>query len=868
MRRRARRTVSTTKQLGASRWPWQRWTTTHWLLALLATSLCASVLALGGSRMGWMLASMPVPVVAALLGVRLAGRLPPPALVMLALAGYCVLQALPFPFGVVAAIAPANAETWTRALEGFSDAAPAWISLSLDPGATWVEAFKWTLYAGLFAAAAHYAERARAQHVALALFLSGIAIVLIGLAHGAVGAERLYGIYEPTFRPTRFGMTPLLNPNNLAGYLNLAIFAGVALMVSSHCPVPRQLVLAGTGVLVAYSALTASRAGFAALILGVVGFIAVAKLRRTKFSLGGSQARLFAGLLAALFVAATLAALGGDSETWKDLTGTSVDKLQVLKWTLPMIEEFPWFGVGRGAFATTFPAYRQAPGHVTYQHAESFPVQWVCEWGVPVTLTALLSFAWLLRPKRVLAPGSNFSVALALGVAVLLAQNLLDLALELTGVAVALVTALGALWGHAQGRRREGREVPTAPRHQLTWTAAFGASLAVTFTASLAVGMKDVEFDRTELSHAYASATQKNEPAAFEAVLVRAQEAIRRHPADPFGPLVAGVAASRIPGSNPVPWIVASLERDIYGGRAHLVLAALLQRQGALKQALLELRLALEAEPNLLGRATSLAVDWVPPDSPLLWRVVPENEHAAGVMEALAKRLPATSKQRVALLERSVAKNPKSASARKLLGETLLADLGATSPVFCGDAERARCRATIEEQARHIAQHTPGTPDALMLRAKLAALVGEVRQAEQMLAAQCHHYPHPEPCGKLRVDLAIRLDDPIRLEDAGNAYLDISCDNATRCARSAGWIGDRLGQQSAWSRAKQFYRRAVQEMPSSENWTRFARASWKAGQPQAALEALRQAEALAANAGAKNAVRKLRAQIATSKPAH
>jgi len=133
-----------------SRWHWRQWTQNDRLFALIAVSVLTSVLALGGSRTSWMLASAPIPVVAGIVGVwGWAGRLPGPALAMLTLALYCVLQAIPFPPGVLEAIAPANAGVWEQALSGFSDPARAWTSLSLDPGASWIEAFKWTLYAGL-----------------------------------------------------------------------------------------------------------------------------------------------------------------------------------------------------------------------------------------------------------------------------------------------------------------------------------------------------------------------------------------------------------------------------------------------------------------------------------------------------------------------------------------------------------------------------------------------------------------------------------------------------------------------------------------------------------------------------------------------
>src|SRR5690606_5900661 len=122
------------------------------------------------------------------------------------------------------------------------------------------------------------------------------------------------------------------------------------------------------------------------------------------------------------------------------------------------------------------------------------------------------------------------------------------------------------------------------------------------------------------------------------------------------------------------------------------------------------------------------------------------------------------------------------------------------------------------------------------------ALAGEVRRAERMLAEQCQSFPHPEPCSKLRVQLAARIDALKPLEDAGNSHLGLACITAIQCARAANWIGDLMAQKHAWSGAKYFYRRAVHEVPNAENWIKFARAAWKSGQPKAGLEALRQAE--------------------------
>src|SRR5207244_864257 len=73
--------------------------------------------------------------------------------------------------------------------------------------------------------------------------------------------------------------------------------------------------------------------------------------------------------------------------------------------------------------------------------------------------------------------------------------------------------------------------------------------------------------------------------------------AMRRHPAEPYFPLMGGALAWQEQDENPVPWLQRALERSRANGRAHLLLADVLHQHGARLQALMELRLALSADP-------------------------------------------------------------------------------------------------------------------------------------------------------------------------------------------------------------------------------------------------------------------------------
>ena len=127
-------------------------------------------------------------------------------------------------------IAPANADVWARSLLPFGER-PAWGSISLDPGASLVEALKWLTYASTFFAASVLGARRGTQLVLALVVSSATLLAVVTVSNGLLDARKVFGVYEPTsqFLPHHVG--PLLNANNLAGYLTLGAITGVGLML-------------------------------------------------------------------------------------------------------------------------------------------------------------------------------------------------------------------------------------------------------------------------------------------------------------------------------------------------------------------------------------------------------------------------------------------------------------------------------------------------------------------------------------------------------------------------------------------------------------------------------------------------------------
>jgi hypothetical protein len=126
--------------------------TSSMLLGLLAIVVVGSVLAAGTVHVEVLLAVAPFALAT---GVLLLYRerelsVPRPAWVLFGLAAYCVLQAIPLPLPITRLLNPAGAAIWIETLTTLGES-PRVVSLSLDPGASLVEALKWLCYGSVMA---------------------------------------------------------------------------------------------------------------------------------------------------------------------------------------------------------------------------------------------------------------------------------------------------------------------------------------------------------------------------------------------------------------------------------------------------------------------------------------------------------------------------------------------------------------------------------------------------------------------------------------------------------------------------------------------------------------------------------------------
>lgn len=766
----------------------------------------------------------------ALLGRRFAfSALPAPAWLILGLTAYTLLQALRLPSALVGWVAPANREVWDGVYELLGEAAPSFIPLSLDPGATFLEVVKGWLYLCVFVAAAATGARRGAGYGAGVVVTSSALLAVVCIAHGLSDATRVFGLYTSSMRGSGFAIAPLLNLNNRASYLNLGVICAGSLLAMPRPPLPRWLVIILIPPMMAVSVLTGSRGGLLGLFagLGLLLLLLWRKLRHQREALPGRQLlALSAGLLA---VGAVFAAVAAGPKLRHLLLTQNSAKLTVIALSLGLVPAHLWTGIGRGAFESVFPALHGAVDNTVASHPENFPVQWLTEWGVPVGLAALVGLAILLRPRNWGVKGSIPACGLFCAVASLAVQNLVDLGTEVPGIMVAGAAAAGFAWG-----AREGKPNRSSARFGWTLLTLGVGSLLIWLGARY--GLDTLASDRAWLRE------RRTSGASWESFRADTRSVMLRHPAEPYFPRLAAVAAWKSGKANPLPWIGRALSRGLEAGRTHYLLGGYLASRDKHAQALLELRLAATYDPALSAVVARLIVQ-ITRDEAELKRAAPEGPAGVRLLLSLAKNLTSEPAVATAILREAVVRDPSSLPARLALTRRLLDDVDA-SGATCVDKS-----ACLQEASKLLAgSATPSRADSaaelVKLRARVLMGSGKPDEAARLLADECRRSERAIPCIGNWVEAARRAGDKKSLHQAVLALESEDCSAAKSCSAifwAAGQAAVALGDVSFGLR---YLERAATSERSAARWLAVARLARANGQPGRAANAFARARSL------------------------
>lgn len=737
-------------------------------------------------------------------------------LVLIALAllvATTILQAVPLPAVLAKVLAPASAEIWEGALSPLRESGPAWHALSVAPGATRVEILRGLFYGCvLFSALRVVSLENGEDFLVRILVFSTVLMALTALAHTAVGAEKVLGVYRPhelyAYPANRF--SPLLNKNHLAAYLNVGVCVSLAAVVSGRS-MPRALSISAALVLAATSVWQGSRGGFGAFALGCVLAVALSMYTKRRFASARAEVAILAICTAAAAVMISLAL----SDVARDrLMSRELTKVYVAQSSLDLIRSSPWFGLGRGAFETVFSSVRQGASYVTFTHPEDIFIQWLVEWGVPVSLAGMLLLGWALRPQ-ILLRAVRPAVGAWVAVVVTVLHDLVDFHLEVPGVVVLVVlcVVLSVSGSGSSRSSRSSREVREARRARTITSSPRLVALGVTAGAVVAIA-----FAWPEVGHSLAEERRALSAMAVDKAASRDQfrEAVRaallRYPSEPFFPLMVAVRAQFAGDGNVMPGVERALERSPRFGRAHFVLARSLRASHA-AQARLEYRLAFENDEGLRDQVVKEGMRLVV-DADSALEMVPAGESGVEMLEALvagvAQRLPSTA----VILDQEIARrSPIATGPLRRRTEAAISD-ATDGAAWC---QRRACISEGLADAETLAAREPNKCQSHVLIARLRAASGEAPRAVDGLEKATENVVDRSECQRELISLALATGQTRRGDVALDKLVRGGCGAAAECTELYAWAAAMEESRGHYARAVRLYKRVLEIAPERDD---------------------------------------------------
>jgi hypothetical protein len=746
--------------------------------ALIVSTLAWSIFAIGGTLpwavVGLLLMSSVCAAMHAAFG---RFRLDAGAALLLGLGVYTGLQVLPFPLGVVAAVDSSTAETWERVFRLLGHVGPA--SWSMEPDTTRYEAARLLSYGLTWGAVSGHASENGPLRVARWVAWLVAALAGITLLHEAVGAREVYGIYAPRFVSPRW-LGPILNPNNLGGLCNLGVFCALA-CAGGRTERGKVGYVAMAVALACLTVLTGSRGATLALVAGSLLFALGWIRARARVRVRPNGERRPAQLWTAAYAGVSLLtaiALTLDERTLKELTGTSVEKVSLLRWGVEVLREHPWVGVGMGAFGSEVSRVSGVHANMVFPYVECFPLDALTGWGVLVGGCAISAVIWGLW--RI---GGGFRThTLRIGLGVVLLQNLMDLGLQVPGVALPTLAVFAACWGGATRQTWSARKRHAVPA-TLLGAAILGAVLVLPVRPHVGIARAE-------------AAARLQEPDAVE----RVERLILRYPGDVHLLRTRAALAVQRREGNALAWINAALLRAPNNARTHLLLGQLLASRGQVDQAVVSLRLAAE-EREVQPQVVRVMAERAPER---LMDVVPDGPMGATLLRLIAGTVE--RKARAPLLEEAAKRAPSNALVAVEHATEKLHRLAADS-VQC--AEETPCHKEMTKLIVH-AQELGASPAQLrVLRARLRSLGGDLRGAFEELLNGCQRSAAARDCLLLLLEYGERLG-PTEYERAARAFIDGVC--AKPCTADRMSVAARLLRFGNATAAHQLY---VQEASQS-----------------------------------------------------
>jgi len=508
---------------------------------------------------------------------RAGGRMPAVVALGFGLVCWTVLQWIPLPCGLVAALSPLAAQNAERAADLAEVATTC--RLSRAPGATLEEITKGLGILATLAAAWSVIRRGERALVIRCIAAGAITLAVVGMLHLLTRTSNVYGVVALRYAHPPI-VSPLVNVNHLSVLLAVGVALSTGLFFAARNRAERWGWVIGGALCGVTALLTRSRAGTVAAAMAPLLVASTHWASQRGSSRRSWRAVLAVGIVTVVGLLATADLL------LVTRAGSDYSKLKLAWSGLVVGSDAPLVGAGRGAFSSAFVAHAGASERFVYP--ENLAVQWITEWGYPVALLALgVLLRAVLRAWR--AEISGLQRAALVAVVLLASHDLVDFSLESLGVALtgaALLTAATIVPSAPSPRERP----PWWFVRSRLWVVGFGVAAALAGGTAATVGLVRVDDLTQELG---------SEAAAGEAgTLLRLRHAVVGLPEEPILALLGARWTVQNGHDSAGRWLTRAMALAPEWSGPHVLAAAWLARMGRPVQATLEVRQAARRQTN------------------------------------------------------------------------------------------------------------------------------------------------------------------------------------------------------------------------------------------------------------------------------
>lgn len=565
-------------------------------LAIAAITMVVAAIALGGAARWAVCLTSALAGVGAAIYVTSAREIPwrSPLLAVIGVAiALTALQIVPLPAVIVELVSPAKHALVAEHARALDEAPPSWMPLSLDPPATLVELAKlcgWFLFA--YVALRIGATTNGRPWLARGVAIIAAAVAVLTLAHLAVGASAVYGLYTPRGRGGTI-VAPFLNGNHLAALMALAV--PIAIGFAIHETSRRRLLWVGVALLcLGVGFLAESRGGALALVVGVTALGALVALQRRRGARDVTPLRrsdaiaIGIALVSAVVLVGVLAAGGLLEDLAQTRLGEideSASKFGAWRTVPALVTEYPWLGIGRGAYAAASTAVHDSRAfHFT--HLENEYLQLVVDWGIVGAAALLLTLVWLATEVGRRGRASAWEAGVVAGLLALAVEVIFDFSLWMPGIAYAAIAAAAAV------AFRPTTTLPSRSRARAKQLrVAVIAALAIPIALAATPLGRDARTETEDLAAERAGRTPAERFAHARAVLAR-------HPSDYVAAALTADALFALRDRRAVPVANRALLLHPTSGDTHRLVARMLLASGHREQAMTEYALSMRYAPT------------------------------------------------------------------------------------------------------------------------------------------------------------------------------------------------------------------------------------------------------------------------------